>query len=375
MKKLIVLSLVIAGVLSLRCSDNKTRTKGVKAKDLQANEIKAFCIDFNSAHGNFAEPGLWTNSSPNEQVGWYKDLGVNTIQTFCVSTNGYAWYKSDVVPEQPGLKTDFLRDVVQTGHEEGLNVMGYFCIGANKRWALEHPDESYGHPYRPHIPFTNNYRNYLDAAIREVVTTTKIDGFMIDWLWQPDRSAMNGKWLESEKNLYEELMDEKFPGEDNLSGESYNTYSRAAIEKCWDVIYMAAKESNPDCVIWLSCNNTKHPHIVNSKIFKQIDWLMNEAGEIEGVTSLKEMIGSHTKLLTCLAVWNGQEPANAMSEANKSGIGVYGYVKANPDLQSEVIPPVQEMLSQPVSKLSGSERILGVIARLFNGHPLEYLKE
>jgi hypothetical protein len=31
-------------------------------------------------------------------------MGVNTIQTFIVSCNGYAWYKNGVVPEQPGLK-------------------------------------------------------------------------------------------------------------------------------------------------------------------------------------------------------------------------------------------------------------------------------
>ena len=37
-----------------------------------------------------------------------------------------------------------------------------------------------------------------------------------------------------------------FPGEENLSEEDYNTYSRRAIAACWDVIHNAAKETNPE---------------------------------------------------------------------------------------------------------------------------------
>ena len=105
--------------------------------------IKAYDLDFNWGDGGpnaFAKPGLWADANPAEHVSWYKDMGVNTIQTFIVSCNGYAWYKNGVVPEQPGLKYDFLPEMVRLGHQEGMKVMGYLCIGPNTRWGMEYPD-------------------------------------------------------------------------------------------------------------------------------------------------------------------------------------------------------------------------------------------
>ena len=99
-------------------------------------DIKAYCLDFNwappAARGKpFANPGTWAGADPAAHVAWYKAIGANVIQTFCVSTNGYAWYKNGFVPEQPGLKHDFLPEVVKLGHQEGMLVMGYFCIASN----------------------------------------------------------------------------------------------------------------------------------------------------------------------------------------------------------------------------------------------------
>ena len=90
-------------------------------------KIKSFCIDFNwhreegprTWFNDFASPGHWADASPEEHVLWYEALGANVIQTFAVSCNGYAWYKNGVVPPQPGLKYDFLTDVVKLGHQRG----------------------------------------------------------------------------------------------------------------------------------------------------------------------------------------------------------------------------------------------------------------
>ena len=62
--------------------------------------IEAFCVDFNWGPGGengFAPPGLWADASPSAHVDWYAALGANTIQTFAVSCNGYAWYKNGAV--------------------------------------------------------------------------------------------------------------------------------------------------------------------------------------------------------------------------------------------------------------------------------------
>jgi hypothetical protein len=90
------LLLAITGIIMLAGCQSGT----LKSDD---DLIKAYCIDFNWGEGGpnaFAAPGLWADASPAEHVKWYKDLGVNTIQTFIVSCNGYAWYKNGVVPPQ-----------------------------------------------------------------------------------------------------------------------------------------------------------------------------------------------------------------------------------------------------------------------------------
>ena len=96
----------------------------------------------------------------------------------------YAWYKNGFAPEQPGLKHDFLPKVVKLGHQEGMLVMGYFCIASNPKWAEEHPDLSYGTPTTYHIPYTDEYLEYLSKSIQDAVRKTGVDGFMIDWLSQ-----------------------------------------------------------------------------------------------------------------------------------------------------------------------------------------------
>lgn len=364
--KISLLSLVILSFIFSGSNPESSGSDGL---------IKGFCIDFNWGEGGpngFARPGLWADAAPKDHVKWYKDLGVNTIQTFCVSCNGYAWYQDGAVPAQPGLKYDFLTDMVQLGHEEGMKVMGYFCIGANTRWGEEHPDLSYGTPSAPHIPYTQPYLEYLEGAIRDAVQKTGIDGFMIDWIWQPTRDATDGIWLESEIKLYEELMAEPFPGEEHISEEAYNIYSNKAIDKCWSVIHKAAKESNPDCLIWLSCNKPTHPHVVHSKMFKEVDWLMNEGGDMERVEAIETMVGEQTRLLTCLAQWNKQDPNLVVPAALKSGVGLYGFTKP---YENSLLPSMDRYLSLPIDRFMGDDKNIAILARVFNGFSFNYVQE
>lgn len=369
MKKPTILSILIISLFFLYfCSvENKSKTT-------HAN-IKAYDLDFNWGEGGqnaFAAPGLWADANPKEHIQWYKDMGVNTIQTFIVSCNGYAWYKNGIVPEQPGLKYDFLTEMVKLGHEEGIKVMGYLCIGSNTRWGMENPEYSYGYPADRHIPFTLKYLNYLDKVIRDAVAKTGVDGFMIDWFYQPNRRSNNNKWLESEKQRYYELMGNTFPGEENLSEEDYNKYSRKAIEECWKVIHRAAKETNPDCIIWLTCFDITHPHIVNSKMFQEIDWLMNEEGDLNKIDSIRNMVGKNTQLITCLANWNKKDAVEVVTGAQKNGVGLYGFVK--PDSTS-LLPPIQNFLSLPIDSFNGDNRNIATLARAYNNLNMNYFME
>ena len=58
------------------------------AEERPRDKIKSYCIDFNWGEGGpngFARPGLWADADPAQHVAWYKALGANVIQTFCVS--------------------------------------------------------------------------------------------------------------------------------------------------------------------------------------------------------------------------------------------------------------------------------------------------
>ena len=86
-----------------------------------------------------------------------------------------------------------------------MRVMGYFCVGANTLWGQKHPDLSYGIPSKPHIPFTREYLDYLCAEIKDALSRTGMDGFMIDWVWNPgDLEGEPLRWLDCEQRMYRE---------------------------------------------------------------------------------------------------------------------------------------------------------------------------
>ena len=360
----------IAAALAITCIASLAAAQSAEtvAKPAQPETIKAYCLDFNwSGRKGFADPGTWKDADPKAHVAWHKAMGANVIQTFCVSSNGWAWYKGGPVPEQPGLKHDFLREVVQLGHDEGMLVMGYFCIAANTRWGRENPELSYGTPSTYHIPYTDEYLAYLSKAISDAVGTTGIDGFMIDWVWQPKRLSTEGKWIEAEKKLYEQLMGEPFPGEDKLTGKQDLEYSRKAIDRCWKTIRKAAKDANPDCIIWLTSNHLNHPHVTNSDMYRQADWLMGEAGSIQHIKQVRKMVGEHTRPITCMAQWNGQDPTRAVPEAVEAGVGLYGFAK--PGGAGTIA--LERILPRQVCELSGDEQNIAVLARAYHGASLD----
>ena len=180
--------------MTISCTFINADNASVESVD-ENQVIKAFCLDVNwrvssdwNTEGNlnkFAPPGAWTHLDPAQQVAWHKDLGVNAIQTFAVSCNGYAWYKGGKIPVQPGLQYDYLTEVVKLGRKEGMKVFGYYCVGSNTRWGLENPALSYGTPSSPHIPYTKEYISFLCESIKEALLITDMDGFMIDWFWNP----------------------------------------------------------------------------------------------------------------------------------------------------------------------------------------------
>lgn len=340
--------------------------------------IKAYNIDFNWGEGgsnSFARPGLWADANPEAHVNWYASLGCNVIQSFAVSCNGYAWYKNGIIPEQPGLKYDFLTDQVKLAHRKNIKVFGYFCAGSNTKWGQEHPDLSYGFPSAPHIPYTKQYLDYLCASIEDAIKKTGIDGVFIDWLWNPGTTMEPYPplvWMDCEQVMYSELMGQSFPGKEKITPEIELQFRRKAIDRCWKRIRETVKKTNPDCIIWLTSCQLTSKDIAGSDMLKEVDWVLNEAGDIATTEAVRSMLGEKTRLVTCLANWNRQDPAKVIPAAIKEKVGLYGFTK--PVLGS-MMPPVDYYLSKSVDSLKGDELNIAVLARAYNNLPFSYVRK
>jgi len=369
-KKLVSLAMMGALLMS-NFGYSESRAHSDERKEMEP--IKAYCIDFNWGVGRkagFARPGEYKGADPKAHVAWHKAVNANVIQTFAVSCNGYAWYKSKLIPEQPGLMHDFLTEVVKLGHAEGMKVMGYFCIGANSRWGKENPELSYGTPSSRHIPYTDEYLAFLSASITDAIKTTGMDGFMIDWVWMPNRKTTNGKWIDAEKKLYQQLMGESFPGEDKLSKEKDLAYGRKAIDRCWAAIRKAAKGADPDQIVWLTTNKVRSPLVVNSKMYREVDWFMGEAGKLEEIQSAKSMVGKHTRMLTCLSDFGGGNASRDVPEAIEAGVGLYGYAKPSFSLKNATIG-LDGIFPKQLTELGGNGKRIAALARAYGGKSMD----
>ncbi len=340
-------------------------------------QIKAFCIDFNwvrlSNAKRFAPPGHWADASPQKHVAWYEGLGANVIQTFAVSCNGYAWYRQGFVPPQPGLKHDFLPDMVRLGHKKGMLVMGYFCVGANARWGKDHPGLSYGTPCTPHIPFTDAYLDYLCKSMEDAIRKTGLDGFMIDWVWNPSENLRKDGWLPAEQKLFTQLTGEPIPANGRPAGEEKLEYERKAINRCWARIKESRDRVNPRCILWLSANNMADPSIHNSPMLKQVNWAMNESPDRKLYQMGRQMAGPQTRLIQNVVGWAKHNAKRFLADPGNRTLDLYGY--ATPRANSLPLP-IKAYLSKPVESFTGNrifstnDRNIAALARFYRGLPL-----
>jgi hypothetical protein len=352
--------------------------------------IKAFCVDFNwaqvtvpsqsgggqAAHETtlFAPPGHWADASPEAHVDWYEALGANVIQTFAVSCNGYAWYKGGFVPPQPGLKHDFLPRVVELAHQKGMRVMAYFCVGANGKWGKEHPELSYGAPADIHIPFTDEYLDYLSRSMADAMQKTGMDGTMIDWVWNPsDRQRRNG-WLPAEQKLFTRLTGKPFPRDGQPAESDKLDYERKAINRCWARIKQARDRANAQCVLWLSVNNMADPTLADSPMLKEVDWVMNESPDPKLYEAARRMAGRQTRLIQNVVGWPTHDAASFLSDPKNRGLDLYGFAQPR---DNSLPLPVAEYLHKPVRAFTGGDRFsandrnIAALARFYRGLPMD----
>lgn len=224
------------------------------------------------------------------------------------------------------------------------------------------------------IPFTTQYINYLSASIEDAIKKTDMDGIMLDWFYNPGggRDPLPPlRWLPCEQVMYQELMNQPFPGKDKITLEIVLDFRRKTIDRTWKNIRAPTKKTKPDCIIWLKCYKVYSKEIAGSDLLKQVDWLHNEAGDIASIESLRSSIGNKTKLIGCLALWNKQNPEEIVPDYIKANIGLYCFTKP---VVGALMPPIDMYLSQPISDFIEDAKSIAILARAYKGLPLTYLK-
>lgn len=300
-----------------------------KRKQDKRELVKAFCIDFNwEPNVGYATPGVFTQANPEAHVRWYKELGANTIQTFCVSLNGYAWYSnSAVAPVNPGLeKKDFLAQMCERGHNAGMKVMGYFTFGNNSVWEAKNPElrKNEGVDYI-RIPATLAWLDYFCRQIEDSLKKTNIDGFMIDWI----RPVQHKLWIQAEKRMWRELMGEAFPQAESPSPEAILQFDKLAMARAWQHI-KTVTDATRKVTIW-----TNHPFVSSEKplweghrLLKEVDWILNESPEIAWLDWLQKQVGKGALVVQNLCGWPDHD-ASIWEKIDRTKFGLYGFAQAD----------------------------------------------
>ena len=295
--------------------------------------VKAFCIDFNwDLMKRFASPGLYAHADPEAHFAWYRELGVNTIQSFCVSHNGYAWYASGVAPVTPGLRADFLGELAERAHRARMRIMGYFSPGGNLYWSWKHPELSHPNTNWMHVPFTQTYIDYVCDSIEDALKRVDIDGFMVDGLW-----CVTPVWMDCEREMYQELTNRPFPGTARFGPDEILDFKRRAVQRFWRRLHDTAKSVKPGCVLWLSCNDLRNPVWEGTTVFREIDWLMNEHPDPATLDAAQAAAGEKTYLIQNLCGWGARHDAAGIAAKLESReIGFYGFAQPRADT---TLPP------------------------------------
>jgi hypothetical protein len=255
-----------------------------------------------------------------------------------------------------------------------MSVTGYFCIGANTKWGQDHPELSYGTPPNTHhIPLTDAYLDYLGKAMEDAIRKTGIDGYMIDWVWNPSPKLRDKGWIESERKLFAQLMGKPFPSSGTPSAEDVLAFERKAIERCWLRIKQARDRANSKCMLWLSCSRLKDPAVTDSRLLRECDWVMNEAPSRDLLEAARPMVGPKTRLIQNVVGWVNHDAKAFLSDPANQRLDFYGFAEPR---DNSLPLPVEQYLSKPIEAFNGKDRMavndrnIAVMVRFYRGMKL-----
>jgi hypothetical protein len=172
---------------------------------------------------------------------------------------------------------------------------------------------------------------------------TGIDGYMIDWVWNPSAELREAGWLSAEQELFGQLTGQPFPKSGRPDDDQILTYEREAIDRCWERIRETRDRVNPHCVIWLSCSDFMNPTLAQSRMLKEVDWAMNESPDMNLYQAGKLMVGSHTHMIQNVVGWAGHDAEKFLADPVNRTLDMYGFARPG---ASSLLPPIEEYLSR-----------------------------
>ena len=344
-----------------------------------------FNIDLNWTGDKFPPPGHWADVSPADHVGWCADLGANVIHSYTVSCNGYAWYKGGIVPPQPGLKHDYFREVMRLAHKRNMLVPGYYCVGANTKWAEEHPRQTYNPFTAVHIPLTDQYLDFLCDSIADGMKKTGMDVCALDWIWCPGTQGKvftpSGEpheqaWIDDEKELFTQLTGTRFPSSGVPNDEDKLAYERLAIERAWKRVRETRDSTDRNCLLAIWMNHPDRPSIQGSKIFEEVDWYISENGKPDRLEFARARARKETRLIQNLCGWANHDAKAYLSDPKYASFDMSGFAEPR---ANGLLPPVAEYLSKPIdsfphdekNRIATNDYNIAAIARFFRGLPMD----
>jgi hypothetical protein len=158
---------------------------------------------------------------------------------------------------------------------------------------------------------------------------------------------------------------------DKITPAIEHEFRSKAIDRCWKRIHDTARKTDPSRLIWLTCCQVTGADVIGSDMFKEADFLMNEGGDLQSVEKIRGMVGTNTRLMTCLANWNKQDAAEIVPGAVKANIGLYGFTKPG---ANSLLPPVDFFLSKPIDSFQGDYRNIAALARAYKGLPSNFVR-
>lgn len=289
--------------------------------------LKSFNVDFNWYQGKVAPPDCFVQSDPKQLVEWYKGMHVNNFWTFGTTYNGYAWYDSKLAPKAEGLKRDFLAETVELGHEAGMEVFAYTCLGDNQMLISKKPEIARVDESMFRIPFTDWYLEYFCGICDEIVRHAPVDGIVIDWFRYPQNQRT--QWIPEEQELFRQRMGESLPAKAELPREVLVEYERRCLETAWKRIAKVLHDEH-HVKIWTNqpFESADDPIWNGHILLKEADYVLNECPDFSLLSWIASQAGENTMVVQNLCGWEGHR-LDELASIDIHQYGLFGFAAAD----------------------------------------------